>query len=155
TAQEEGVTVWRYAAAPRGAGPIGRFRAHLAGAAGALRAAARRIGRPFVLNGHGHLPYYAALRCREVDITRRIMTVHSPPAVESRANCGGSRGPVQAVMHAVFRAVERRCYERSDGLQCFSRFIAGRLADTFPRLPQVAICPAYVDCGAMAVDASR
>jgi len=155
-ASESGVTLWRYAPAPAGSGAWRRYRGHLQGASAALRLAAARIGRPFVLNGHGPLPYFAALRCRDLPLSRRVMSVHSPLAEEYAANCGGHMGPLQALAHTAFRSIERRCYAGSDAIQCFSRFIAGRIEAAATRpTPKVTVCPGYVDYAPMALDMPR
>jgi glycosyltransferase involved in cell wall biosynthesis len=83
------------------------------------------------------------------------MSVHSPLADEYLANCGGRLGPSQALTHAAFRWIERRCYRASDAVQCFSRFIASLVSASSPGSAQVSVCPGYVDYAAMAIDLPR
>lgn len=153
--REQGVTIWRYENPTPGANALVRYRAHLDGARTAARAASARLGRAFVLNGHGPLPYYAASGCREAPACRRVMSVHSPLADEYRANHGDRLGIRTSAVHFALRRIEAACYARSDALQCFSKFTASRLAGSFRRLPTLTICPGYVDYAAMAIDLTR
>ncbi len=159
TARHEGVTVWRYPRpASSGTTGIANFLSHMKGAGAALRDLCEAVNREFVLNGHGHLPYFAGLHRRDIRITRRVMSVHSPLAEEYAANREGGALELRAkAVHWGFRQIEKKCYRKSDLVQCFSQYTASLLSREFAveTSGRIAVCPGYVDFERMSVRLSR
>ncbi len=150
---EKGVHIWRYPR-PRLSGKehsLINLYHHYHWAARTIGQVQARIGhsKDIILNGHTELQYLSALHTiGRSNISRSVMSVHSPLAEEYLANQSNVSNCVIRFAGAnLLTWIERSCYKRSDIIQCDSLFtrlliekkvckdIAGR----------IKICPAFVD----------